>query len=184
MMSRKKVLSILLVAALTTANPVVAAFDDYFVDKTLRIDYHHTGDAKTELVAVDRVYEYGVWAGSLVNIVDRLNYGAYYHKIYDAATGELVYSRGFDSYFKEYQTSGPARDGVIRSFHESAIVPAPKTCALSPKRAPITGSSVLHFLLSAPRTGSAPNAKSIYSWNSCVTSSKMISRNSTGGRCS
>ena len=104
----------------------MAAFDDYFIDKTLRIDYHHTGDATTELVAVDRIYQYDAWAGSLVNLVDRLNYGAYYHKIYDAASGELVYSRGFDSYFKEYQTSGPARDGVVRSFHESAIVPAPK----------------------------------------------------------
>jgi len=103
-----------------------AAFDDHFVDKTLRIDYHHLGDADTDVVSIDRIYRYGTWAGSLVNLVDELNYGAYYHKIYDAATGSLIYSRGFDSYFKEYQSSGPARDGVMRVFHESAIVPAPK----------------------------------------------------------
>ncbi len=103
-----------------------AAFDDHFVDKTLRIDYHHLGDADTDVVSIDRFYRYGTWAGSLVNLVDELNYGAYYHKIFDAATGSLIYSRGFDSYFKEYQSSGPARDGVMRVFHESAIVPAPK----------------------------------------------------------
>lgn len=103
-----------------------AAFDDYFVDKTMRIDYHHTGDAETEVVSIDRVYEYGIWAGSLVNLVDNLNYGAYYHKVYDAASGELIYSRGFDSYFKEYQTSGPANEGVVKAFHESAIVPCPR----------------------------------------------------------
>ena len=103
-----------------------AAFDDHFVDKTLRIDYHHLGDADTDAVSIDRIYRYGTWAGSLVNLVDELNYGAYYHKIYDAATGSLIYSRGFDSYFKEYQSSGPAGDGVMRVFHESAIVPVPK----------------------------------------------------------
>jgi hypothetical protein len=105
---------------------VAAAFDDHFTDKTMRIDYHHTGDATTEIVSIDRVQRYGTWAGSLVNLVDRLNYGAYYYKVYDAASGELIYSRGFDSYFKEYQTSGPAADGVVKTFHETAIVPSPK----------------------------------------------------------
>jgi hypothetical protein len=102
------------------------SFNKYFSDKTMRIDYHHTGDATTEVVSLDRVYRYGVWAGSLTNLVDDLNYGAYYHKIYDAASGELIYSRGFDSYFKEYQTSDGAANGVKKAFHESAIVPEPK----------------------------------------------------------
>ncbi len=104
-----------------------AAFVDYFRDKTMRINYHHTGDADTEIVSIDRIYEYGAWAGSLKNLIDMLNYGAYYHKIYDAASGELIYSRGFDSYFKEYQTSAEGRDGVIKTFHESAIIPSPKS---------------------------------------------------------
>lgn len=104
-----------------------ADFDEHFADKTLRIDYHHTGDANTEIVSIDRIYEYGMWAGSLKNLVDDLNYGAYFHKIYDAASGELIYSRGFDSYFKEYQTSSQGQNGVIKAFHESAIIPLPKT---------------------------------------------------------
>jgi hypothetical protein len=119
----------LIIAALLCALIPVgasASFDDYFTDKTMRIDYDHTGDAKTEIVSIDHVYEYGTWAGSLKNLVDRLNYGGYYHKVYDAESGELVYSRGFDSYFKEYQTSAPAQAGVVKAFHESAIVPCPK----------------------------------------------------------
>ncbi len=108
------------------AGTAAAGFNDYFSDKTMRIDYHHTGDATTEIVSLDRVYRYGAWAGSLTNLVDDLNYGAYYHKIYDAATGQLIYSRGFDSYFKEYQTSGKAAQGIKKAFHETAIVPAPK----------------------------------------------------------
>lgn len=104
-----------------------ASFDDYFSDKTIRIDYYHTGDANTEVLAVDRVYEYGIWAGSLKNLVDQLNYGAYYHKIYDAESGALIYSRGFDSYFKEYQTTSQAREGAVKTFHETAIIPSPKS---------------------------------------------------------
>jgi hypothetical protein len=119
-------IAVCLAAVASTPTAGEAGFDDYFVDKTLRIDYQHLGDADTDVVSIDRIYRYGTWAGSLVNLVDDLNYGAYYHKIYDAETDSLVYSRGFDSYFKEYQSSGPARDGVMRVFHESAIVPAPK----------------------------------------------------------
>ena len=109
------------------AGPAEVDFDQYFVDKTMRIDYLHTGNAEVEVVALDRVYAYGKWAGSLVNLVDNLNYGAYYHKIYDADGTTLIYSRGCDSYFKEYRTTRPAKDGVQKSFHESAIVPCPRS---------------------------------------------------------
>jgi len=105
-------------------------FDDYFVDKTLRIDYHHLGDATTDIASIDQVYRYGTWAGSVVNLVDDLDYGAYYHKIYDDTSDRLIYSRGFDSYFKEYQTSSRAKEGIVRVFHESAIVPSPKQKAV------------------------------------------------------
>ena len=100
-------------------------FDTYFNDQTLRIDYFHTGDAKSESVEIDQLYSYDGWAGSIVNLVDSLNYGAYYYKVYDKASGELIYSKGFDSYFKEYQTSTPAINGEVKQFHESAIIPQP-----------------------------------------------------------
>lgn len=100
-------------------------FEKYFTDQTLRIDYFHTGDAKTEIVEMDQLYSYDGWAGSLVTLVDSLNYGAYYHKVYDQASGDLIYSKGFDSYFKEYQTSTPAINGEVKQFHESAIIPKP-----------------------------------------------------------
>ncbi len=117
---------LVLAAPLVAPSAATASFADHFEDRTLRIDYHHSGDANTEVVAIDRVYRYGSWAGSLNNLIDTLNYGAYYHKVYDADTERLLYSRGFDSYFKEYQTSTPALSGVVKTFHESAIVPLPK----------------------------------------------------------
>jgi IgA Peptidase M64/Peptidase M64 N-terminus len=101
-------------------------FDDFFVDRTMRIDYYHIGDDAAETVTLDHVYRYGTWAGSLKNLIDQFNNGAYYYKIYDAASGKLIFSKGFDSYFKEYQTSDEASKGIKRAYHESAVIPYPK----------------------------------------------------------
>ena len=100
-------------------------FEKHFLNGTLRIDYFHTGDATSESVNLDKIYKYDRWAGSLVNLIDSLSYGAYYYKIYDSASGILIYSHGFDSYFKEYQVSTPAIEGKEKQFHESALVPFP-----------------------------------------------------------
>lgn len=102
-------------------------FDDYFIDKTLRIDYYHTGDAETEIVTLHKAYRQGMWAGSRKHLLDPFNNGAYFYQVYDNASGEMIYSKGFDSYFKEYQTSGPATEGVVKTFQETAILPYPKS---------------------------------------------------------
>lgn len=101
-------------------------FDEYFTDRTMRIDYYHAGDAAGETATLDRVYEQGPWAGSLTHLLDPFNVGRYLVTIVDAASGALIFSRGFDSYFGEYKTSGPALEGVKRTYHESALVPFPK----------------------------------------------------------
>ena len=103
-----------------------ADFDDTFMDTTMRIDYFHIGDASSEIITIDQVYTYGTWAGSRIHLIDRFNNGKYYTKIFDADSGELLFSRGFDSYFGEYQTGGPASEGVKRAFHETSLVPCPK----------------------------------------------------------
>ncbi len=103
-----------------------ARFDDLFTDRTMRIDYYHTGDAEGEAATLDRVYDQGTWAGSRTHLIDPFNVGRYLVTISDAASGALLFSRGFDSYFGEYKTSGPALAGVKRTFHESALVPYPR----------------------------------------------------------
>src|SRR5690606_8448750 len=112
--------------------PLIAAakqeikFDDYFTDKTMRIDYFHIGSAKEELITIDKIYSYGIWAGSLSNLVDELNNGKYYVKIYDSASGKLIYSKGFDTYFGEYKSSDAGLNGINKAYHETAIIPQPK----------------------------------------------------------
>ncbi len=121
-----KIIFLIMVINMALNGQTQIKFDDYFVDQTMRVDYYHIGDAQSELVTIDHVYKYGIWAGSLKNLLDPFNNGAYYYKIYDAASGNLIYSKGFDSYFKEYQTSEDALKGIKRTYQESAIIPYPK----------------------------------------------------------
>jgi len=102
------------------------SFDDWFVDRTMRVDYYHAGDASGEAVTLDRVYDQGIWAGSRAHLIDPFNLGRYLVKVYDEASGTLIFSKGYDSYFGEYRTSGPALQGVRRTYHESALLPYPK----------------------------------------------------------
>lgn len=101
-------------------------FDQYFIDKTMRIDYYHTGSATNEVCAVDRIYQVDRWAGNLNNCIDRFDNGAYYIKILDAMTGDLIFSKGFDSIFKEYKTTERGIKGINRTYHETALIPFPK----------------------------------------------------------
>jgi hypothetical protein len=101
-------------------------FKDNFFNETMRIDFHHAGDADFELISIDRIYRQGSWAGSLKNMIDNFNNGRYYVKIYDLLSGSIVYSKGFDSYFGEYQTSSDAINGIKKTFHESVLIPYPK----------------------------------------------------------
>jgi len=120
------ILLIIVICKSSMSIQVIDKFDDFFIDKTMRIDYFHIGNAKTEIITIDQIYKYGIWAGSRVHLIDEFNVGRYYVKIYDENSEELIYSQGFDSYFGEYQTSTPALDGIKKTFHESAIIPYPK----------------------------------------------------------
>ncbi|NWF49427.1 MAG: peptidase M64 [Ignavibacteriaceae bacterium] len=121
-----KILLILIISVFSVFAQNNLHFEDYFLDETLRIDYYHIGDSKSEMITIDKLFRYGSWAGRLVHLVDKLNNGKYYVKIYDAASGKLIYSKGFDTLFGEYASSDDGVNGITKSFHESAIIPFPK----------------------------------------------------------
>ena len=120
------ILLIMVICNLSLSAQGFDKFNESFIDKTMRIDYFHIGDAKTEIVTIDQIYMYGIWAGSRIHLIDEFNVGRYYVKIYDKNLETLIYSKGFDSYFGEYQTSQAALDGIKKTFHESALIPYPK----------------------------------------------------------
>ncbi|MFA4864109.1 MAG: IgA Peptidase M64 [Bacteroidales bacterium] len=100
-------------------------FDDYFLDKTMRLDYFHTGTAKEEIFSPDRIVSDGSWPGSKNILVDPLELGLYLFEIADKKSNMLLYSRGFASVFGEWQTTPEAELGY-GTFHESIRFPWPK----------------------------------------------------------
>jgi len=105
-------------------------FNDFFRDQTLRIDYFHSGDAGTESFTLDKMTVYGIWAGNPQHLLDEFNNGKYYVKIYDVPTNRLIFSKGFNSYFGEYQTTRPALNGIPRTYSETVLLPLPKSIFL------------------------------------------------------
>jgi hypothetical protein len=108
---------------------VNAEFRDYFADKTMRIDYFHTADKTSEFITLDRIYLQGAgagtWAGNPDALIDPFNRGGYCIKVYDGASGQLLFSQGFDSYCGEYITTDQAARGIKRTYHETALIPYP-----------------------------------------------------------
>ena len=101
-----------------------AVFETYFTDRTMRVDYFHTGGPGSEIVALDRVVSDGPWAGSRTRLVDTLNLGAYLFEVIDPQTNQVIYSRGFASLYGEWETTAESKQ-VNRTFHESLRFPWP-----------------------------------------------------------
>lgn len=117
----------LVLSLLLTALPLPAQnFDDYFTDATLRLDLFHTGTKGEETYAVDHIYREGPWPGSLLNLVDTLNLGEYMVRVYDRADSRLIFSRGYSTFFNEWQTTDEALSGVYKTLHETVRMPFPK----------------------------------------------------------
>jgi hypothetical protein len=93
--------------------------------RTLRVDYYHTGDASREVYSLDRVVlEPLPWPGNPARPLDDTNLGEYFFEVRDLATNRVIFSRGFDSIYGEWATTGEAKL-ASRTFHESLRFPSP-----------------------------------------------------------
>ncbi|HHE55257.1 MAG TPA: peptidase M64 [Caldithrix abyssi] len=122
-MFKKFVLLFLLIPLFLSAQ---VNFRQFFADSTLRIDYYHIGDAAQEMITIDQYYLQPYWSGSLQHLIDPFDNGKYYIQVFDSVTKQVIFSRGFNSYFGEYQTTSQAKKGIKRTYHESALIPFPK----------------------------------------------------------
>ncbi|NOZ47715.1 MAG: peptidase M64 [Chlorobi bacterium] len=100
-------------------------FSNYFEMQALRIDFIHCGNFETEAAYFEQIKQEPFWAGSKVNLIDPFNYGDYRIMVYDSTSNQLIYSCGFGSLFREWQTTEEAKK-MERSFYETVICPFPK----------------------------------------------------------
>ena len=101
-------------------------FNDFFINKTMRIDFYQTGTKTQTIISLDEVIEEPIWAGSLTNLIDTLNLGHHILKIFDEKSGQLIFSRDFCTIFGEWHTTDEAAKEIFRTFSASVLIPFPK----------------------------------------------------------
>jgi hypothetical protein len=116
---------LLVLLASLMASGTTASFETHFTDRTMRVDYFHSGTATEEHISLDRVVDDGPWAGSRTRLLDELNLGKYLFEVVDPSTNRVLFSQGFSSIYGEWETTGEATK-VWRTFHESLRFPWPR----------------------------------------------------------
>ncbi|MDD4847193.1 MAG: M64 family metallopeptidase [Bacteroidales bacterium] len=100
-------------------------FEQYFIQKTMRVDYMHVGDAVTDQYFIDEIIAEPHWGGHLTNLIDESGFGYYLVKVFDKQTKTLIYSRYYATLFGEWQTTDEAKT-IQKSFSETVVFPFPK----------------------------------------------------------
>lgn len=78
-------------------------FNKWFTDATLRIDYLRIGSKQNDTITlVDFVKRSKIWAGSRTTLIDPFNNGEYQLKVQDSATNKIIYTKGYNTLFREY----------------------------------------------------------------------------------
>jgi hypothetical protein len=92
--------------------------------RTVRVEYVHSGTAREEHFALDKVVLEGPWPGPSDRRIDESDTGQYLYEVRESKSDRLLYSRGFASIFGEWETTAEARERP-RAFHESVRFPDP-----------------------------------------------------------
>lgn len=100
-------------------------FDDYFVDKTLRVDYTFAGNKKTQMIAVDQLNVMPRWYGRHQRLAELPVEGNGQITVRDHRTGKVIYRNSFSTLFQEW-LSYPESEKNTQSFENVFLVPMPK----------------------------------------------------------
>jgi hypothetical protein len=102
-----------------------STFHEHFLRKSFRFDFVLGGNANEVRVYPQQMKQEPFWAGSLNNLVDTFHYGTYRFRVFDDKTGNILFSKGFNTLFQEWQTTSEARE-INKTFYQSVIFPFPK----------------------------------------------------------
>lgn len=100
-------------------------FADYFQDKTLRVDYIFTGDARQQAIYLDELSQLPSWAGRQHHLSELPLEGNGQIIVKDLATKQCIYKTSFSSLFQEWLTTDEAKE-TAKGFENSFLLPYPK----------------------------------------------------------
>ncbi len=122
-MMKKSILTIVL--ALTSLTAGAQAFDDYFTDQTLRLDYTFSGNAARQDIYVDKLNVSPRWYGKRQRLAELPVEGNGQITVRDHRTGLAIYRNSFSTLFQEWLSYDEAKTEK-KSFENVFLVPMPK----------------------------------------------------------
>lgn len=111
--------------ALCTWTVSAQSFDEYFVNKTLRVDYNFSGDIHRQEIAVDELKMSPGWFGKRSRLADLPVEGNGQITVKDHRSGRVIYRNSFSTLFQEW-LSYPEAKTTKRAFENVFLVPMPK----------------------------------------------------------
>ena len=124
-----KIIPIIILILFYFSGKAQVSFSDYFTGERLRYDYIIAGNNKEIHFYDNQYYREPVWGGPVVNLIDTFRYGELFVEVSDSASGRVIFSRGYSSLFKEWQTVKEAKNREL-AFTESFVVPFPVSTIL------------------------------------------------------
>lgn len=100
-------------------------FDDYFCDKTLRIDYIFSGNNRTQYITLDELSQSPGWYGRRSNLDSLMLKGNGQITVTLPESNKVIYRHSFSTLFQEWQSTEEASK-TNKSFENVFIVPFPK----------------------------------------------------------
>ena len=107
------------------SNLAAQDFDNYFEDRTLRLDYIFAGNNKQQTLFVDELCSFPGWAGRRHHLNELPLEGNGQITVCDVQTGDTIYRHSFSSLFQEWQGTEEAVR-TDKSFENTFLVPFPK----------------------------------------------------------
>ena len=100
-------------------------FDDYFEDKTLRIDYIFSGNSSSQAISLDQLNQSPRWYGKRSNLSEVPVEGNGAIIVREHSKENIIYMNSFSTLFQEWQTTDEAKT-TIKAFENVFLVPMPK----------------------------------------------------------
>ena len=116
------IFSVLTIACLSAS---AQRFEDYFEDRTLRLDYTFSGDAQHQQIYVDELISMPRWYGKRQRLSEVPLKGNGQIIVTSKADGEVIYRHSFSSLFQEWISTAESKH-TQKSFENVFLVPYPK----------------------------------------------------------
>ncbi len=100
-------------------------FNQFFENKTLRLDYIFGGNSEEQTILLDKMVSYPQWSGRKHHLTTTVLKGSGQIHIYDVDSDQLIYTKSFSTLFQEWLSTEEATQ-TKRSFENVFLVPFPK----------------------------------------------------------